>query len=164
MFSVGDHVVYPYHGAGKVQDIEEKEILGKKLNYFIVFFPLNNVTLMLPENKIGDSGLRSVIQESELAALRDALTANEAMPPENKSRSYSRENELLLKTGSIFDAAHVIAQLTAKEASRTNGLHIEDRKNLDRAQQFVLSELKAVPFLTDSEAVHFLERHRQHTP
>lgn len=163
MFSVGDHVVYPYHGAGKVQDIEEKEILGKKLMYFIVFFPLNNVTLMLPENKIGESGLRGVIEESEIDDLRQALTVNEPLPPENKPRSYSRENELLLKTGSIFDAAHVIAQLTAKEASRTNGLHIEDRKNLDRAKQFVLSELKAVNFMTDSEAVHFIERHRQHT-
>ena len=30
MFNVGDKVVYPMHGAGVIEAIEEKEILGKK--------------------------------------------------------------------------------------------------------------------------------------
>ena len=162
MFSVGDSVVYPYHGAGTVEDIQEKEILGQTLNYFVVFFPLNNVTLMLPENRVDESGLRNVIEKADLNALSEVLCTDEVPPPIEKPQPYSKENELLLKTGSIYDAASVIARLTAKQAERSNGLHVEDRKNLDRAKQFVLSELKAMNDLSEHEAVQFLEKNLQH--
>ena len=33
MFKVGDKIVYPMHGAGTIDSIEEKEILGEKLCY-----------------------------------------------------------------------------------------------------------------------------------
>lgn len=40
MFKVGDNVVYPYHGAGKIQDIEEKNVLGETQSYYILHFHL----------------------------------------------------------------------------------------------------------------------------
>ena len=33
MFSVGDKVVYPMHGAGTIQNIEEKSVLGETRAY-----------------------------------------------------------------------------------------------------------------------------------
>ena len=33
MFSVGDKVVYPMHGAGTIESIEEKEMLGNVDDY-----------------------------------------------------------------------------------------------------------------------------------
>ena len=35
MFDVGDKIVYPMHGAGIIESIEEKEILGFKQYYYI---------------------------------------------------------------------------------------------------------------------------------
>jgi CarD family transcriptional regulator len=35
MFNIGDKVVYPMHGAGIIESIEEKEILGNKQKYYI---------------------------------------------------------------------------------------------------------------------------------
>ena len=32
MFNIGDRIVYPMHGAGIIENIEEKEILGEKGN------------------------------------------------------------------------------------------------------------------------------------
>lgn len=134
MFKVGDHVVYPYHGAGTISDIEEKDILGEKLNYFVVFFPLNHVTLMLPENRIKSSGLRKIIQPKELEEVATALKPTEDTSKKEAARPYSKENETLLKSGSIIDAAMVIANLTSKEGERTNGLHMEDRKKFRSCQ------------------------------
>ncbi|MBU9712080.1 CarD family transcriptional regulator [Evansella tamaricis] len=158
MFKVGDHVVYPYHGAGTIQDIEEKDILGEKLNYYVVFFPLNHVTLMLPENRVKESGLRKVIQPKEIDELATALKPTELSTTSKKdaARPYSKENETLLKTGCIMDAAAVISNLTSKEGERTNGLHMEDRKNLDRAKQFIVSELMLVNDLSEEEAYQFI--------
>ncbi|PYZ98665.1 transcriptional regulator [Alteribacter lacisalsi] len=162
MFKVGDHVVYPYHGAGTIQDIEEKDILGEKINYFIVFFPLNHVTLMLPENRVQDSGLRKIIETTKIEELATALkTVEEPASKKEAARPYSKENETLLKTGCIMDAASVIANLTSKEGERTNGLHMEDRKNMDRAKQFIASELMLVNDYSEEEAYDFIMKNSQ---
>ena len=34
MFNIGDRIVYPMHGAGIIENIEEKEILGEMRRYF----------------------------------------------------------------------------------------------------------------------------------
>lgn len=159
MFKVGDHVVYPYHGAGTIQDIEEKDILGEKLTYYIVFFPLNHVTLMLPEKTIHESRLRKVIDPDEIDKVITALQPTPYSSKNEPSRPYSKENETLLKSGSIIDAALVIANLLSKEGERTNGLHMEDRKNLDRAKQFIASELMVVKNISEEEAYAFINEH-----
>ncbi|WP_096188376.1 CarD family transcriptional regulator [Evansella halocellulosilytica] len=161
MFTVGDYVVYPFHGAGTIKDIEEKDILGEKLNYYVVYFPLNHVTLMLPENRVTSSGLRKVIQPSQIDEVVTALKPTKTTPKNEVARPYSKENETLLKSGCILDAAMVIANLTSKEGERTNGLHMEDRKNLDRAKQFIASELMIVKDMSEEEAYEFIQMNCQ---
>lgn len=161
MFNVGDSVVYPYHGAGQIKDMEEKDILGEKLTYYVVFFPLNHVTLMLPEKRIKESGLRKIIETTQLEELMVALKTSEVPVKKEAARPYSKENETLLKSGCILDAASVIANLTSKEGERNNGLHMEDRKNLDRAKQFIASELMLVNNISEEEAFSFIDEHSQ---
>ncbi|MCR6110409.1 CarD family transcriptional regulator [Bacillus sp. A301a_S52] len=161
MFKVGDSVVYPYHGAGKIKDMEEKDILGQKMSYFVVFFPLNHVTLMLPEKNIEESGLRKIIDADQLEEVANALSTSVPSVIKETARPYSKENETLLKSGNILDAASVIANLTSKKCARNNGLHMEDRKNLDRAKQFIVSELMLVKKFTEDEAMTFIDEHCQ---
>ncbi|MBB5173917.1 CarD family transcriptional regulator [Texcoconibacillus texcoconensis] len=161
MFNIGDHVVYPYHGAGTIQDIEEKDILGEKMRYFVVFFPLNDVTVMLPESRIDGSGLRKVISSDRVDEIVFTLKSKEEVTKRDVAKPYSKENETLLKSGCIIDAAQVIANLTSKESERSNGLHMEDRKNLDRAKQFMASELMLVNSMSESEAYDFISVNSQ---
>lgn len=155
MFKVGDHVVYPYHGAGTIHDIEEKDVLGETHSYFILNFPLVDVKLMLPENKINDSGLRKVIDQSELDNLVDALQNGPDIPP--STSHFSRETENLLKSGSIIDAAHLISSLSRKQTERANGLHIQDRNHLQKARQMIASELVLVNDFTEEQAYEFID-------
>ena len=48
MFEVGDKVVYPMHGAGIIESIEEKEILGEKKKYYVMKMPFGEMKVMIP--------------------------------------------------------------------------------------------------------------------
>ncbi|MCR5186242.1 MAG: hypothetical protein K6D97_03905 [Clostridia bacterium] len=47
MFKVGDKVVYPMHGAGKIESIEERSILDETHQYYIIKMP-GEVKVMVP--------------------------------------------------------------------------------------------------------------------
>ena len=66
MFNIGDKVVYPMHGAGIIEAIEEKEILGKKRKYYIMRIPLGDMKVMIPLDNVGSIGLREVISLKEV--------------------------------------------------------------------------------------------------
>ena len=49
MFNVGDKIVYPMHGAGTIDAIEEKDILGQKQSYYILNGMVDNRLIVLQD-------------------------------------------------------------------------------------------------------------------
>ena len=43
MFNLGDKVVYPMHGAGVIETMESKEILGEVKNYYVLKMPIGEM-------------------------------------------------------------------------------------------------------------------------
>ena len=70
MFNVGDKVVYPMHGAGIIESIEEREVLGEKHQYYVMHLPVGNMKLFIPLNNVENLGLRQVISP---AMVKDVL-------------------------------------------------------------------------------------------
>ena len=62
-FEIGDNVVYPHHGAGKVLRKEIKEVLGDKREYLTIKILHNDMTVMVPTENAALAGLRRVIDE-----------------------------------------------------------------------------------------------------
>ena len=62
MFKVGDKVVYPMHGAGKIQSIEERAIGDEIQSYYIIKMP-GEVKVMVPTAKAEANGLRYIIDK-----------------------------------------------------------------------------------------------------
>jgi RNA polymerase-interacting CarD/CdnL/TRCF family regulator len=62
-FKVGEHVVYPQHGVGKIVAIERQEIAGAKIEMFVINFKNDNMTLRVPTEKYKDVGLRRLADE-----------------------------------------------------------------------------------------------------
>lgn len=60
MFKVGDKIVYPMHGAGTIEAIEQKEMLGDEKDYYIIRMPIGGMKLMVPTDKADDIGVREV--------------------------------------------------------------------------------------------------------
>jgi len=63
-YKVGDKVVYPHHGAGKVLKKEKKEMLGHVREYLTIKILHNDMTVMVPSDSASRAGLRRVIGES----------------------------------------------------------------------------------------------------
>ena len=63
MFNVGDKVVYPMHGAGVIESIEEKAILDEKQSYYIIKMP-GEVKVMVPTAKAEEIGVRNIIDKA----------------------------------------------------------------------------------------------------
>ncbi len=137
-FQVGDKVVYPMHGAGIVESIEEKEILGKKQEYYVLNFTLGGVKVMVPTQNVEQIGLRQVISKDEVDKVIDILSGDQTKMPANWSKRY-RLNMNKIKTGNIYEVAAVVRNLMLRDKDR--GLSNAERKMLNSARQILISEL-----------------------
>ena len=137
MFEIGDRVAYPMHGAGVVELIEEKEILGKLQSYYVLRFALGGMKVMVPVNG-KDVGLRAIISKEEGQAVLEFLSQPCEEECDNWNRRY-RENLEKMRTGRIFDTAEVVRALIHRD--RTKGLSTGEKKMLASAKQILASEL-----------------------
>jgi len=148
MYAVGDKIVYPMHGAGVIESIEEREILGEKKSYYIMKIPIGEMKVMIPTNCAGSIGIRDVIDKSIADKVFRALEGGAEEEPSNWNKRY-RENMLKIKSGNIFDVAEVVKCLIIRERQR--GLSTGERKMLNSAKQILISELVLAENMNPSE-------------
>ncbi|ABR50580.1 transcriptional regulator, CarD family [Alkaliphilus metalliredigens QYMF] len=151
MFNIGDKIVYPMHGAGVIEAIEEKEILGKKRKYYIMKMPLGDMQVMIPLDHIEEVGIRSIIGLAEVEQVFAVLAADTTKMPQNWNRRY-RANMDLIKGGDIYAVAEVVRNLLLRD--REKGLSTGERKMLNNAKQILVSE---VVLSTDKEEQEVLD-------
>ena len=137
MFVIGDRIVYPMHGAGIIEQIEEKLILGETRKYYILKVPCGDMKIMIPIESSMDIGVRAVISVEEIDGVIEVLRAESSEMSNNWNRRY-RENMEKLKTGDIFNVAEVVRNLmrTDKEKKLSTG----EKKMLSNAKQILISE------------------------
>lgn len=141
MFQIGDKVVYPMHGAGVIESIEEKEILGKKRSYYVMKIPIGDMKVMVPMDNVKDVGLRQVIDEDGINRVMTILRDRKSQMSTNWNRRY-RANMEKIKSGNIFETAEVVRNLMLSD--REKGLSSGERKMLDNARRILISELVLV--------------------
>lgn len=138
MFSVGDRVVYPMHGAGVIRAIEEKEILGSSQSYYVMHLPMGDMKVMIPLASADEVGLREVIDPGEVDKVLDVLRGQKTKMSSNWNRRY-RANLEKIRTGNIYEVAEVVRNLTMRDQEK--GLSTGERKMLESARGILLSEL-----------------------
>ena len=137
MFNVGDKIVYPMHGAGTIDSIEEKDILGEKQAYYIIKMP-GEVKVMIPTNKADQVGVRNVINKEEASKVMTILGENETEMSQNWNKRY-RDNMDKMKSGDIYEVADVVRNLSFKQKEK--GLSTGEKKMFSNAKQILVSEL-----------------------
>ena len=137
MFNVGDEIVYPMHGAGTIEAIEEKDILGEKQAYYILRMP-GEVKAMVPVAKAEDIGIRNVIDKETAGKVISVLEENSTEMSMNWSKRY-RDNMEKMKSGDIYEIADVVRNLSFKQKEK--GLSTGEKKMLLNAKQILVSEL-----------------------
>ena len=137
MFNIGDKVVYPMHGAGIIEGIEEKNVLGEKQNYYIIKMP-GEVKVMVPTAKAADVGVRDIIDSNATSKVFKVLETNSAEMEMNWNKRY-RDNMEKMKSGDIYEVADVVRSLSFKQKEK--GLSTGEKKMLLNAKQILVSEL-----------------------
>ena len=126
MYNVGDKVVYPMHGAGVIDSIEEKEILGEKQSYYILKMP-GEVKVMVPISTAEQHGIRNVIDKNEAERVINVLEQDETEMEKNWNKRY-RDNMDKMKSGDIYEIADVVRNLSFKQKEK--GLSTGEKKML----------------------------------
>src|SRR5215831_4702521 len=80
MYTKGDKVVHPRHGAAVVECLVDLETTGERLTYFKLRLP-RGLTVMVPVDSADEVGLRSVLGEEGVAELFDLLGQEEGDQP-----------------------------------------------------------------------------------
>lgn len=138
MFKVGDKVVYPHHGAGIIERIEEKQVLEETKTYFIVRLAQGQLTVMVPAESASDVGLRTIISSEEAETVLAVLSDDQSKMPQDWNRRFKKNREKI-KSGDVFEVAEVVRNLTIRDQSV--GLSTGEKRMLNRARQILVSEL-----------------------
>ncbi len=138
MYRLGDKIVYPMHGAGVIESLEEKEVLGEKKKYFIIKMPVNEMKLMIPVDNVENIGVRKIIATEEVEEVFDILKEDSSLNKLNWNKRY-RANMDRMKSGDIFEVARIVRSLTYRDQEK--GLSTGEKKMLSNAKQILISEL-----------------------
>lgn len=138
MYNIGDKVVYPMHGAGVIDSIEEKEILGEKQKYYVIRMP-GEVKVMVPTAKAETMGVRNIIDKNMATYVLEILEKDETEMSNNWNKRY-RDNLEKMKTGDIYQVADVVRNLSFKQKEK-GALSTGEKKMLTNAKQILVSEL-----------------------
>ncbi|MCI8411691.1 MAG: CarD family transcriptional regulator [Clostridia bacterium] len=153
MFNVGDKIVYPMHGAGVIDSIEEKDILGEKQSYYILKMP-GEVKVMIPTAKAESVGVRNIIDKSSAETVIGILEKDETVMDKNWNKRY-RDNMEKMKSGDIYEIADVVRNLSFKQKEK--GLSTGEKKMLNNAKQILVSELVLAEHATQEEVEQLVE-------
>ena len=153
-YKIGDQVVYPHHGAGKVLKKEQKEVLGEKREYLTIKILHNDMTVMVPCENAGKAGLRRVIGDDDVRKVVAVLCDDVSQMPKNWNRRF-KHNRDKIKTGDVFELAEVVRNLAIREADK--GLSTGEKQMYTRAKKILASELMYALDMEEGEAEEHLE-------
>ncbi len=155
MYTVGEKVVHPLHGAGEIAEIVGERVNGVMEQYYVFTAPLSGLTLKIPVANSGVVGLRRPVSRQQLSQLLSSLREMEENAADNWNHRY-RENMERIKSGEVAQVARVVKSLMHRDARR--GLSTVERKMLRSAKQILLSEMMLVEDLSYDGAEQLLSR------
>jgi CarD family transcriptional regulator len=153
-FELGDNVVYPHHGAGKVLNKEVKAIFGDEREYLTIKILHNDMTVMVPTENAALAGLRRVIDEETVKKVLDVLQDDVSEMPKNWNRRF-KHNRDKIKTGDIYELAEVVRNLALRESEK--GLSTGEKQMFTRAKKILASELMYALDKDEDEAEEYLD-------
>ncbi len=152
LFQIGDSIVYSMHGAGIIKAIEEKEISGEKRQYYVIKMLIGNMQVMIPAGKIFSTSIRPVIDIIALKHIIHTFQHGETDRLLPWKQRY-KVNMDKIKTGNIQECAEVVRDLMRMKEEKA--LNTSEKKMLDNAHEFLISELRLIKGITENQIKSF---------
>ncbi|MDO4815414.1 MAG: CarD family transcriptional regulator [Bacillota bacterium] len=138
MFSIGDYIAHPMHGAGVIDGIVSKRIDGADREYYVLKLPVGDMLVLVPVIGCENIGVRQIISADEARQVLAAFPGIDVSMTQNWNKRY-RENMVKIKSGNPMDVAEVVKGLMARDSER--GLSTGERRMLHSAKQILISEI-----------------------
>jgi CarD family transcriptional regulator len=146
-FKAGDKVVYPAHGVGIVEKVEAKLVGGSEHKFYQLKIMETGMKIMVPVRQVSSVGLRKVIDmrtiDEVYKILRDRKVSVVMQTWNRRHREYTQK----IKTGSLFEIAKVIRDLSVLKSDKE--LSFGERKMLDTAQGLLVKEISIAKSRTE---------------
>jgi CarD family transcriptional regulator len=137
-FHVNQKIVYPLQGVGQIMAITERAFKGKQTQYYQIFLPVTDMTVMIPVGKAVEIGIRSIVPK-EKAQEAFTIIASDFEPITADWKMRYQMNLDHLKSGDITDIALVVRNLYHR--SKVKELPILERKLYDSAMKLLIDEI-----------------------
>jgi len=139
VFNVGQMAVYPAHGVGVIESIEQRKVGESEQAFYVMKILNNNMVIMIPTATSQNVGLRQIITPKEVNEVFDILQEKDVViGPQTWNRRY-REYMEKIKTGSVFEVASVLRDLYLLQEDKD--LSYGERKMMDTAKNLLVKEL-----------------------
>ncbi|MFO7751785.1 MAG: CarD family transcriptional regulator [Desulfobacteraceae bacterium] len=154
-FCKGDLAVYPAHGVGCIESIENREINGENMNFYMMKIIENGMVIMIPTSNVKSVGLREVIRVKDIPDVYKVMQEDsDGTDNQTWNRRY-REYMDKIKTGSIYDVATVFRDLFKLKLEKD--LSFGERKLLDTAQNLLVQELSTAKDIDEESMIKEIE-------
>src|SRR5260221_9230192 len=153
-FKVGDTVVYPHHGAARIEEIETRTIKGAEMTYLVLKVDKGDLTVRVPSANAELVGVRDVVGQEGLERVFEVLRAPHTEEPTNWSRRYKANLEKLA-SGDVNKVAEVVRDLWRRDRER--GLSAGEKRMLSKARDILVGELALAEATDEAKADTILD-------
>ncbi|GAA1667030.1 CarD family transcriptional regulator [Citricoccus zhacaiensis] len=154
VFEVGETVVYPHHGAAKIEEIKIRTVKGEEKMYLKLKVAQGDLTIEVPAENVDLVGVRDVVDQEGLERVFGVLQAEFTEEPTNWSRRYKANLEKLA-SGDVIKVAEVVRDLWRRDQDR--GLSAGEKRMLAKARQVLVSELALAQKTSEDDAALLLD-------
>ena len=149
MFKTGDLAVYPAHGVGVIERIENQEISGCDQEFYVMRILDNDMKIMIPIQNVDNVGLREIIGQKEIPKLYSILRKRDVIIDNQTWNRRYREYMDKIKTGSVYEVAEVYRDLLMLKLEKD--LSFGERKMLDTARSLLVKEISLAQKVKEEE-------------
>ncbi len=157
-FKLNEFVVYPAHGVGQIVAIEEQEVVGFKLELFVISFSKDKLTLRVPTSKVSGVGMRKISDPDTARRSLEILTGRARVKRTMWSRR-AQEYETKINSGDINAIAEVVRDLYRSEAQPEQSY--SERQLYEAALDRMVREIAAVQKSSEIDALKTVEAQLQ---
>lgn len=155
MFSIGDKVVYPMQGIGTIERIENKVFSGKNKEYTIIKILSNHLEIMIPSDKLANSNLRKISDNSTLENVLFNINNQENNSQVMSAKERYQINSNKVKSGLLKDSAEVVYDLMIIRKEKS--LNTSEKQLFNTAHKLLVQEVSLIKNITEVEAENFLD-------
>lgn len=156
MFQIGQLAVYPAHGVGVIESVQERVVSGNVQQFYIMRLLDNDMIIMIPKNNARNVGLRDIIDHTSVPEVYEILSLRPSRINNQTWNRRYRDYMDKIKTGSPFRVAEVLRDLTLLKTEKD--LSFGERKMLDTAKSLLVKELSLVNEKQEEEIEEQLQK------